>query len=344
MNKQTVLRLIAALLFAITLPVEANDSAASTALGGIQLTREPRISMAKEKLTISTEKITVEYEFLNESDHDITTEVAFPIPAYRVTMDAGGIRDFNDFGLWVEGARRAYKTEVKAMLKARDYSSLLRRYGVDIASLGHFTDDGEPFSHDFRKLPKPVQQELIKEGLFDAEIQFPLWSVEKTYHWQQSFPAHKILHVRHEYKPGIGFTPVTKDSLDTPSTDPVIEPKTGSSVYPLQDQFARESKDACVDPKLRKLLVDTIARQEYVTMAWVDYILTTAKSWKTPIKDFELVIEKPVHRDSPSYASLCWDGPIEREGANRFRARAVDFVPKAELHIAFFDSPDSTGK
>lgn len=153
----SVLRLVAALLLATALPVEANDSAASTALGGIQLTREPRISMAKEKLTISTDKITVEYEFLNESDHDITTEVAFPIPAYQVTMDAGGIRDFNDFHLWVEGARRAYKTEVRAMLKAKDYSALLRSHGVDIASLGHFTDDG--FSSDFRKLPKPVQED-----------------------------------------------------------------------------------------------------------------------------------------------------------------------------------------
>src|SRR6266496_6112172 len=46
----------------------ANDGAASTAAGGIQLVREPRIAMRTEKLTISREKITVEYDFANDTD------------------------------------------------------------------------------------------------------------------------------------------------------------------------------------------------------------------------------------------------------------------------------------
>ncbi|HWR50522.1 MAG TPA: DUF4424 family protein, partial [Bryobacteraceae bacterium] len=44
-------------------PAFGNDSAASVGLGGVQLRREPRISMEKERLTISVDKITVEYEF-----------------------------------------------------------------------------------------------------------------------------------------------------------------------------------------------------------------------------------------------------------------------------------------
>ena len=70
------------------MPLSANDSDASVALGGVQLTREPRISMESERLTISLSKITVEYEFLNESDKDITTDVAFPIPPYENTERA----------------------------------------------------------------------------------------------------------------------------------------------------------------------------------------------------------------------------------------------------------------
>jgi len=77
--------------------VLGNDSAASRAIGGIQLRREANISMEKERLTISEAKVTVEYEFLNQTDKNITTEVAFPIPPYDDAFtDAGGRRDFGD--------------------------------------------------------------------------------------------------------------------------------------------------------------------------------------------------------------------------------------------------------
>jgi hypothetical protein len=52
----------------MAMPALGNDSAASVAVGGIQLKREARISMEKERLTISSERVTVEYEFLNMFD------------------------------------------------------------------------------------------------------------------------------------------------------------------------------------------------------------------------------------------------------------------------------------
>jgi hypothetical protein len=319
----------------------ANDSAASTAAGGILLKREPRISMAKEKLTISTKRITVEYEFFNESDQDITTEVAFPIPAYEMTMSAGGIREFSDFRLWVEGTERKYKIHAKAMLESKDYSTLLQKYGIDVASLGHFEDKEEPLSRDFRKLAKPVQEHLIKAGLFGRETQFPNWSVEKTYYWPQTFPAHKILHVRHEYEPGIGFKMVQKDDLANAQAHPALRHiKTPATGYPPEDQFAREIQNACIDTGLNKAIAKLVAEREYVLMAWVDYILTTANNWKTPIKTFELIVEKDSRQDYPTrFVSFCWDGKVEHLGQNEFKVTATDFVPKADLHVAFFDIP-----
>jgi hypothetical protein len=88
-----------------------NDGAASTGVGGIQLRREANISMKQERLTISESKVTVEYEFLNDTDKDITTEVAFPIPPYdNKSDDPGGIPSFNDFHLWVDGKELKYST------------------------------------------------------------------------------------------------------------------------------------------------------------------------------------------------------------------------------------------
>ena len=64
---------------------------------------------------------------------------------------------------------------------------------------------------------------------------------------------------------------------------------------------------------------------------WVKYILTTANSWKTPIRDFELIVEKPAGQ----FVSFCWDGTVEKLSDTRFRAKASNFVPKRELLIYF---------
>jgi hypothetical protein len=73
-------------------------------------------------------------------------------------------------------------------------------------------------------------------------------------------------------------------------------------------------------------------------MSWVDYVLTTANNWKTPIKDFELVIEKPKQKDpfGPYLVSLCWDGQFEPEGANLLISRKTNYVPKDDLRVTFF--------
>jgi hypothetical protein len=317
----------------------SNDSAASSAAGGVQLKREPRISMAKEKLTISMKKVVVEYEFVNESDQDITTEVAFPVPPYKQNMSPQGDRTFRDFRLWVDGVPEKYKTEARGMLKEKDCSALLRKYGIDIASLGHYVDDGKegPASRDFRNLSKPLQEELINAGLFDQENQFPEWSVKKTYYWQQTFPAHKVLRVRHEYAPGTGFQLVDQAKVNIAETK--LPPKNLNATedgYPPENQFAYERQDACVSSELSKILAKSANKHGYIGMQWVDYILITANSWKRPIKHFELIVE-----GAPPL-SFCWPDAVQQISKNRVRATAVDFVPKSDLHIVFFDIPDNS--
>lgn len=334
-------RIAATLTLIAVLPAaRANDSAASSAAGGMQLKREPRISMAKEKLTISTKKITVEYEFINESDQDITTEVAFPVPPYKQNMSPQGDRSFSDFRLWVDGVPKKYKTQAKGMLKGKDCSALLRKYGIDIASLGHYEDaDQGPRSRDFFKFSKAQQKEMVDKGLFDLvdpENPFPEWSVEKTYYWQQAFPAHKVLHVRHEYEPGIGFQLVDKQTVNTAETK--LAPRNVNATdggYPPDNQFAYERKDACINPDLNKMLAKSANEQGYIGMQWVDYILITANNWKRPIKSFELIVE------GTPLLSFCWNGKVERVGQNGFKAIATNFIPKTNLHVAFFDIPKS---
>lgn len=58
----------------------ANDSTASLDAGGFKLTFNPNISMETDDLFLSRDEVRVIYRFRNESDHDIATLVAFPLP------------------------------------------------------------------------------------------------------------------------------------------------------------------------------------------------------------------------------------------------------------------------
>ena len=84
--------------------------------------------------------------------------------------------------------------------------------------------------------------------------------------------------------------------------------------------------DSCVDPSLRNTLVaaapnDNGFSDRGIPTVWVDYILTTANTWKTPIKDFELVVERPKpERHEQYYVSFCWDGKVKKRGPDTFVA------------------------
>ncbi len=334
-------RLVVLLSFALL--VLGNDgSATSTPAGGIQLTREPRISMEKERLTIRKSKITVEYEFLNTSDRDITTEVAFPVPPYQSDFDHG-TADMEDFRVWVGGQTVKYQIEAKAVLGSKDHTALLEGLGVDVATFGHLYarelgDSLSLYSLDIQKLPRLRQIELVRAGLIDREGKIPTWTVHKMYHWKQTFPPHQILRIRHEYKPIVGIAYATSEVVR-------------SEEQKLSDGVS--ISEACVDQPLQKtLLAGSKTNDEYlagIRAYWIDYILTTANTWKTPIKDFELVIERPnaaeiaIERAREQavrfLVSLCWDGKLEQRDPDHFIAKKTNFVPTKELRVMFFEVP-----
>jgi len=301
----------------------ADDSAVSVAEGGVRLSREARISMEKEVLRISDKTVAVDFDFLNESDSDITTEVGFPIPPYKLRdWEPGDRKDFPDFRVWVDGREIKYQTEVRAKLDGKDYTDLLRKLGFEIDfALNDDNDDlGNRLERTFASLSPSDQSHLLSLGLVKPERDYHdfEWTVYKEYHWTQTFPAHRMIHIRHEYSPEVGYQPVELGELQT------------------------KFSDACIDQPLENRLKADVAGRtagegRYVYLEWVDYILTSANTWKTPIKSFELIVEKPEpDKDHHHYyASFCWDGKIERRDASHFVARASNFVPRHELRIYF---------
>jgi hypothetical protein len=304
----------------------ADDGAASIAAGGIVMIREPRITMHREVLRISVEKVSVDYEFRNDTDVNVTTEVAFPVPAYSLEWDEYMIKTlgFNDFRLTVEGEPIHFMVETKAKLKGKDVSAVLNKYGIDIATFGHFNEHTH-YAKDIRTLSVAQRAALVRTGLIDPEADQDEgnWSVEKKYYWLQTFPAHAVIHISHQYTPVLGNTNSVRYGLA-----PVTKEDPNS---------AKELASLCIDPRLRKVLVhDVDTANTSVPFSYVDFILTTANTWKTPIEDFTLIVERPHLKNArQSIVSFCWDGPVTKIDADHFSAHIDNLVPKKELRVGF---------
>jgi hypothetical protein len=322
-NRSSLLAVLLLPILALVCPVSLTadtGSVAANPAGGLEWKREPRVSMEKERLTISLEKVTVEFEFLNESDQDVTAQVGFPIPPY-VFEEFGGptetrekpvTLEFEDFAVWVDGKPIKYQTEERAFLNGVDYTEILNKFGISIGSFGERGIQYDPRDEcqedeQLNRLPKEQKEQLVKLGL-TTEWCYPLWTVRKMHHWTQTFPAHKIVRIRHEYDPVAGHSPLFADSF-------------------------RELEDICVEDSLYKRVKAQAEKNPdwYGNAIWVKYILTSANTWKTPIKDFELIVDKSGADD----VSFCWDGKIGKLEATRVVARAKDFVPTKELTIYF---------
>lgn len=307
----------------------ADDGAASIKAGGIVFKREPGITMAKEVLTISLAKVRVDYEFRNDTDTDITTEIAFPVPPYSEMSDGelpSRQAGFDDFQLAVDGRSRHFETEVKALVKGKDVTALLRAAKIDIASFGY--PDANKRSDFQRQSPERIAA-LARAGAISRDYlgdDFKAdWTVQKRYYWSQTFPAHGTVRIHHDYTPVAGASQFGREDF-LPNLPPA---KKGTA-----EAFNREdAASLCVSPSAARVLAQ---RPSIVFGRWVDFILTTANTWKQPIEDFTLIVERIDPKDTVSF---CWDGPVEKLDSNHFRAHTTNLIPAKELRIGFYRQP-----
>lgn len=329
---------------------QADDSAASIAAGGLVPRQENRITMARELLRISPDHIVVDYDFRNDSNQDVTTEVAFPIPAYQGGPNTPSVKlaSFASLKLSIDGQQRDFSIEAKALLHKQDVSPILLEEHVDIATFGHWHDatksDDRDYSPDFERLSQAEQKRLLALDLFDEDSN-PNWEVHLQYHWTQTFKAHSSTHIRHEYTPNEGFQVISLSAVDALLA-------TNGNLAKLEDQGRtdeiRQMQSFCPDRSLLQGISHRMHQYDneegsYFYPHWVDFILTTANTWKKPIEDFTLIIERTPSStaNTQTFISFCSPRktPVEKLDANHFSVHLKDFIPSEELHLGFLDLP-----
>jgi hypothetical protein len=306
------------ILFSQTMAL-ANDSVAREGAGGIELIKNDHIRMLEEVLEISTQKVRVRYRFLNESDQDISTKVAFPLPDYDLEshslMPMGNPNYiFWSFKVFVDNRPVATQSERKAFFEEADITDRLRKLGL--------SDDEIFFDRDTTELWRKLEP--------IAKIFGHWWAISQKIFWDMTFPAGKEIVVEHEYNPA-----------------------TGGGYYPLERKHFKESfghfrenwltggGEACLDDDTKRAIENRVIKAvtklpESITVNYtnVEYILGTGRNWKGPIAEFKLRLEK---ERPDQFVSVCFPGKPEKISASIYEFNQKDYEPQDNLVVYFYD-------
>ena len=339
---RTILGLIASALLAGS--AFANDGYAGLSAGGLEFSKSDDIEMKSEDLYLSPTAVRVNYVFENTSDKDVEAIVAFPMPPLSPGDRKGeaamapAIQESSDLNLMsfkvtVEGQPVHPNRETKMFLREGDDWAwgwdLLKKPRVDVTDRLRQLKVPETFDSDvimawYNKLPKATQESLAKDQLFLDIYGYgsllPAYVISTNYFWTQNFPAGREITISHEYRP-----------------------IRGGSVFYLSDDL---KKNYCIDAGTEKAITAAQAKAEqgpqnefgfsvnYLGLSFLDYILTTANTWKGPIGQFRLTLDKGSEQ---SLTSLCMDG-IKKTGPTTFVVEKTNFTPTEDIRVVFFET------
>ncbi|CAE6843069.1 DUF4424 family protein [Xanthomonas arboricola] len=276
---------------------QANDSSFGDDNGTIRLLHQPDISMDKEALLLSEERVQVDYVFTNHSARALSVPIAFPMPPMYFGM--ADHSELTEFNLWVDG--KPVTTTRKLVVLLDDGSDISKAF----AATGWSADDIAAFAESGNV---PTGRTPLPARWIDRDQQ-PRFTLSEYFVWQQVFPARGSVQIRHAYAPSL------------------------STGVPQGSAFLLESyaKRTCIEPATKASMQ---RREGAHGLGWANlrYVLTTGKNWNGPIKDFQLTIRK---QNASDILSLCFDGALKKIDPLTFQFRQADFVPMRDLELLF---------
>lgn len=311
--------LAAAALPVLAAPASANDATAELGAGGLQLVYNSAIELLAEDLYISAGEVRVAYRFHNITDAPVTVTVAFPLPAIDAADHADVVLDlpnpnsenFVNFRLTVNGKPLQPEVYSRASALGIDRTQMLLDAGIPL-------NPAAPDVYDaLRGLPPETIEAFRRAGLLMVETwgRLPVWRFETAFYWEQTFPPNADVLIEHTYQPATGYGFFGDYSLEDP---------TYRERYCMDDDFIAAA---------RAMLARADADFPALNERRIEYILTTANNWASPIRDFRLTVDK----GSPNaLVSFCGEG-VTRTSPTTFVDTETDYVPTRELDILIIE-------
>ena len=319
---------VIALAFLASAPALANDSTAEIKTGGLVLTRTDAIGMDSEDLFISVDEIRVAYSFRNQTDADVDTIVAFPMPDIRFDPYEGiALPDlksdnFLGFSASVDGQPVAVQLEQRAFAAGLDVTETLKAAGAPLFPFG------DAAFAALNALPPDALTDWVTRGLvfidrYDVgdgmkDHPTPFWVLKSTYWWRMTFPAGQSIMVEHRYAPSVGATVGVTFYQD------------GRFGGPAYDDYRQRY---CIDKDFENAILKGMAARgdEYPPYfeSRISYVLKTASNWAGPVGSFSLTVDKG---SKDNLVSFC-GSDVRKVGPTQFKMTAKDFYPERDLDV-----------
>ncbi|HEB1530366.1 TPA: DUF4424 family protein [Escherichia albertii] len=300
------------LLIAFSTATCANDTWWGENNGTIEFLQQNDISMAKERLLISPDRINVDYLFINHSSQDITLPMAFPMPI--ITKDSeidGKSPGIGNFQLSVDG--KPIATESRWIVMRTDNTGKIEEdITKQIQQTGWTPDQLIDVLQGFN-----IQPDMPEQWFKDK---IPLFTLQQYFVWQQNFPAEKEVVIHHSYSPSLsGGLPLSTKTLPSFAPDKCLNHATLRKLQQLEKTLTKEKKNPDSD-----------------VIGWtrLEYILTTGANWKNgSIGDFTLRIHKPQPDD---ILATCFKQPLKLIDSTTYEFRQKNFKPQNDLFMTFY--------
>ncbi len=320
----------AALMLALwQAPARANDSMAEVAIGGLVLKDSDQIAIDKEALYLSANEVRVDYLFTNTSSEDIETTMVFPLPDQQFDDLNEFIYKFHeelDFRTTVDGEPAAYDVKIQAIINGEDMTAELAALGLDPFS----PSNSDGFGAALRALAPDQLEHAIRRGIikrdstsYASTVYLPRWKIRTTVTRTQLFPAGRTIAVSHRYKP-------VRDG----AFGGWLNAEFRNSE--LGEQHAR---DYCIGDGWFAAFDKALAKRATAADAapygerWLTYVFSADTSWKRPVKDFQLVVDKG---KPENMVSFCAEG-VEKIGPTQFEVRKSDFEPENDVKVTIVE-------
>jgi len=146
----------------------ANGAIAERKAGGLVFRQSDTVSILREDLAISLNKITVDYLYKSEAAAVERVTIAFPMPAISVNDDPGSLREilpegaapenYMSFKVLVGGKEVKAQPFVRALVNDRDVTEKVVKAGLPLHML---VDNANEL---LKRVPKAERDELIAVG------------------------------------------------------------------------------------------------------------------------------------------------------------------------------------
>ena len=309
-----------ALVLALVAPgATANDATAHLGIGGLELVYNSAIAVVSEDLYVSPDEVRVAYRFRNITKAPVTSTVAFPLPALDATYyedlwldlaDPDG-ENYVNFRVWVDGAEVFPSVYSRVSALGVDRTDAVRAAGLPLNPAAYTMGDA------LAALAPQTIEELHRLGLLVVEewgIQ-PAWQFETAFYWEMTFPVGEDVIVEHNYKPVVGYGFFGDFQFDDP---------TYRADYCMVESFIAAARR----------LMGADADFAMLDERRIQYLLTPAANWASPIGTFHLTVDKG---DENALVSFCGTG-VTKTSPTTFELTATDFYPTEELNILIVDA------